>query len=676
MRKIILVVVLILCLALAFSSCKKKCDGHVYDNCADTECNNCGEERTAIAHTYDSCTDTDCNVCGDVRSDSGHVYDNCADIDCNVCGEERAEATHTYNSCDDTACSVCGEEREAVAHDITTVEAQAPTCSAVGWNAYEKCTNCSYSTYAENELAIVPTAHAYDNCEDTVCNHCSQVRTVEHDVTEIARVESTCTVAGTDKYFKCNSCGKIFANVLATEVLDEVPALELAPHSLVNHDGLAATCVTNGYNAYKTCNNCDYSTYSEIKATGHSGTIVPAQAPTCTEGGWEQYEKCTNAGCGYVEEHEEYKALGHSYEDKAGLDPTCETAGYTAYKECSVCNDTQDKVTRPATGHTYSETYAKDASYHWNPCHCGDYTEKLVHTFTNGVCVCGLNESEFVYPCEHTSKTYHEKVVATCTTTGTEEYYQCDDPACNAYINASGNVISKPVVIPKDANNHDLKTIEAQAPTCVATGWNAYVVCQRDGCSHSTYDENILPIDPDAHNLENVAAKAPTCTDNGWEAYQACTNGNCEHTVGYQAIAATGHKYTHSCDATCDNGCNYTRPESELVHVYAHDCDATCDNEGCNYTRPETELVHEFTHDCDTTCNREGCGYTRPESDLEHSFSHSCDATCEREGCNYTRPESELEHVYSNGQDTTCNNCGEEREVDNDGTTLPEHNFG
>ncbi len=44
-----------------------------------------------------------------------------------------------------------------IPHSVETVEARAPTCTEVGWNSYEKCKDCKYSTYAE--AVIAPAGH-------------------------------------------------------------------------------------------------------------------------------------------------------------------------------------------------------------------------------------------------------------------------------------------------------------------------------------------------------------------------------------------------------------------------------------------------------------------------------------------------------------------------------------
>ena len=64
-------------------------------------------------------------------------------------------------------------------------------------------------------------------------------------------VEATCTTPKT-----CSVCSKTEGNVLE--------------HNFVHHNAKAATCTEIGWDAYDTCTRCDYTTYSEISATGHT----------------------------------------------------------------------------------------------------------------------------------------------------------------------------------------------------------------------------------------------------------------------------------------------------------------------------------------------------------------------------------------------------------------------
>ena len=55
-----------------------------------------------------------------------------------------------------------------VEHDLIQVDAKAPTCTEIGWEAYEYCTACDYTTY--EELPADPDAHT-DADNDGVCDN-------------------------------------------------------------------------------------------------------------------------------------------------------------------------------------------------------------------------------------------------------------------------------------------------------------------------------------------------------------------------------------------------------------------------------------------------------------------------------------------------------------------------
>ena len=65
-------------------------------------------------------------------------------------------------------CTVCGKStsgRElipALGHNIVYIDAKNPTYTSVGWEAYEKCTRCAYSTYVEIPKLAAPSIDTYD----------------------------------------------------------------------------------------------------------------------------------------------------------------------------------------------------------------------------------------------------------------------------------------------------------------------------------------------------------------------------------------------------------------------------------------------------------------------------------------------------------------------------------
>lgn len=50
----------------------------------------------------------------------------------------------------------------------------------------------------------------------------------------------------------------------------ETRKVEALGHDLVLYEAKAATCTEPGWNTYKACRRCNYTTYTEIPATGHT----------------------------------------------------------------------------------------------------------------------------------------------------------------------------------------------------------------------------------------------------------------------------------------------------------------------------------------------------------------------------------------------------------------------
>ena len=87
-------------------------------------------------------------------------------------------------------------------------------------------------------------------------------------------------------------------------------------------------------------------------------------------------------------EHTEVKGdeAGHDLVSVAAKEPTCTEVGWDAYVKCSVCGYTT-YVEKAATGHSFSEDWTKDATYHWHAATCEHTTEvsgKAEHDWDEG----------------------------------------------------------------------------------------------------------------------------------------------------------------------------------------------------------------------------------------------------------------------------------------------------
>ena len=444
-----------------------------------------------------------------------------------TCTEKGWNAYDTCSRCDYTTTY---QELPALNHDLEQHAAKAPTCTEIGWDAYDTCSRCDYTTYVElpaqhdlrHHAAKAPTCtekgwNAYDTCSR--CDYTTtyqELPALNHDLVQHAAKAPTCTEKGWNAYEACSRCDH------TTYV--EQPALN---HDLVRHDAKAPTCTGIGWDAYDTCSRCDYTTYAEQPALNHALVRHVAQTPTCTEKGWA-YDTCSRSGCNYTT-RKELPALNHDLKQYAAKAPTCTEIGWDAYEACSRCDYTTRKEL-PALKH--------------------DLRQRVIKAPT-------CTEMGWAYE--------------TCS--------RCD-------------YFATPLL---PALNHDLKQHAAKAPTCTGIGWDAYKTCSR--CNYTTYAE--LPALN--HDLVQHAAKAPTCTEIGWNAYETCSR--CDHTT-YTEQPALNHDYQAvTVEPTC---------ETDGYTVF------TCSRCKDSYTAdPTDKLGHQFgawspngTGSQSASCLRDGCAHT------------------------------------------------------------------
>ena len=269
-------------------------------------CTKCGETHVEIinatGHNYSdwivdlepNCTDGGkkhkiCSVCGDkieeVIPATGHSYGDWI-VDKNPTCTETGERHKVCSECGD----VITETIDALGHDLVHHDAKAPTCTESGHEAYDTCSRCGYSTYHEipalghdeGKWTVVRDADCtHDGLEERRCTRCGELlesRTIDakgHSYGYwIVDKDPTCTESGS-RHKTCSVCGDT-----VTETVDALG------HDLVHHDAKAPTCTESGHEAYDTCSRCDYSTYHEIPAKGHSyGDWVVVKEPTTTSEG-------------------------------------------------------------------------------------------------------------------------------------------------------------------------------------------------------------------------------------------------------------------------------------------------------------------------------------------------------------------------------------------------------
>ena len=368
-------------------------------------CKRCNAEETgSCSGGYATCDTLGmCNTCGGSYY-GGHAWGEWSSAgngthtrSCtNYCREvDTANCTGGKATCTTKAvCEVCGGEygeKDSNNHDLVQHAAKAPTCTKPGWNAYDTCSRCDYTTYVElpaqhdlkQHAAKAPTCtekgwNAYETCSRCDYTTYTELTALNHALVNHDAKAPTCTEIGWDAYKTCSRLGCNYTTY------QEIPALK---HDLVQHDAQAATCTEKGWDAYKTCSRCDYTTYAELPALNHDLVNHDAKAPTCTEKGWDAYETCSR--CDYTT-YAEQPALNHALVNHDAQAPTCTEKGWNAYDTCSRCDYTT-YAELPALNHDYQavtvEPTCETDGYTVFTCsrckdsYTADPTDKLGHQF-------------------------------------------------------------------------------------------------------------------------------------------------------------------------------------------------------------------------------------------------------------------------------------------------------
>ncbi len=340
-------------------------------------CKRCNAEETgSCSGGYATCDTLGmCNTCGGSYY-GGHAWGEWSSAgngthtrSCtNYCREvDIAKCTGGKATCSAKAvCEVCGGEygeKDSNNHDRVHHEAKAPTCTDIGWDAFDTCKNCDYTDYQE-------------------------IPALKHNLVYYKAKDPTCTEPGCDAYETCSRCD------YTTYV--ERPALK---HDLRQRVIKAPTCTQMGW-AYENCSRCDYFATPLLPVLNHDLEQHAAKAPTCTEIGWNAYKTCSR--CDYTT-YAELPILGHDYQ-AVTVEPTCEADGYTIFT-CSRCKDSYTADPTDQLGHQFgawfpngtgaqSASCLRDGCAHTGSTDCRKFTFRTAEGETLTFCpVCGQAEN-------------------------------------------------------------------------------------------------------------------------------------------------------------------------------------------------------------------------------------------------------------------------------------------
>ena len=231
-------------------------------------CTRCDKEETESCSGGATCTSPGvCATCGgsyygghdwgewSSAGNGTHIRNckNCYKVDTASCTGGTATCTAK------AVCEACGGEygeKDPNNHALVHPSAKAPTCTEIGWDAYDLCVRCGYTTRKE-------------------------LPALNHDLVRHVAQAPTCTEKGW-AYDTCSRCDHT--------TYAELPAL--------NHDYQAVTveptCETDGYTIF-TCSRCkDSYTADPTDQLGHQ---FGAWSPNGTG---SQSADCLRQGCGHT----------------------------------------------------------------------------------------------------------------------------------------------------------------------------------------------------------------------------------------------------------------------------------------------------------------------------------------------------------------------------------------
>ena len=301
-------------------------------------------------------------------------------------------------------CENKGEETRTCKNDTTHTETRETAALGHDWGEW---------------TVTTPATETTDGVETHTCKRDSshtETRPIPalghtHLLVETEAVAADCTTDGTEAYWTCSGCGKMFSDAEGTKEISEpvkIPAKGHTPAEAVKENEVAATCKAEGsYDEVIYCSVCGEKLSSEkkiVEKTAH----IPADAvqenvvgATCTTAGsydevvycsvcgeeisrvahtgeliehdWSEWKEttaptCTTKGlrtrtcsvCG-TEEIEEIDVVDHKFEITNTVEATCEKDGYVV-SICKICGE-KNVETLKKLGHDWGKwTVTKEAT--------------------------------------------------------------------------------------------------------------------------------------------------------------------------------------------------------------------------------------------------------------------------------------------------------------------------
>lgn len=520
-------------------------------------------------------------------------------------------------------CNKCGKQYTqnlklpTYDHDLVYVDAKPATCTEDGWDAYEYCLNCDYSTYE----AIPSTGHtpvevpAYDpDCENdghtmvVYCGVCFEVLVPGEVIPALGHVEGNPVIENVvksvdgkpgsyEKVVYCTVCEKELSRELITNehFYGFAGPKEIKPADCVNpeihvyeclicgfvleqpvgkplgHKWAAATCTEA-----KTCTVCGTTSGNPL---GHNYKAVVTK-PTCVEEGYTTHT-CSRCKDSYVDSETPIDPLAHEHGiTKPYQAPTCEEDGWTAEVGCFYCDHVLSaSEVIPALGHKYTGKVTKPTC-----------TEEGYTTYTCSTCKASYKD-DYVAALGHLEYGTRGYVNPNCVEDG---YWIAKCYRCVTFIVWDNGT----------ATGHNYETIVTD-PTCTEKGYTTYICTnpknENEACLHTYVDNYVdeLGHTPGKWAIENLVEA--TCTEKGsYDEVQYCDVCYAEIVRNNVIVPEFGHvviEATCTTESFCRTCREVLAPALGHVEIVVPGYSATFDeaglSDGCYCDRCQEVLVEQ-----------------------------------------------------------------------------------
>lgn len=326
-----------------------------------------GEVTEPATTTKEGTMTFTCTVCGKTKTE---VIPFVCTHSWQIVPEESFNPTHTSTGIDTRICTICGEKKVTELPALVNNHTYAAEWTYDTTNHWHEAT-CGHDVTSglaphswDEGTVTTPATHTTDGIKTYTCTVCGTTREEVIPMAEDAHTFSEDWSSDEFTHWHAATCGHDVKSSEGYHGYDEGVVTTPATHT------------ANGVKTY-TCEVCG-RTWTETIPMADDAHTFSEEWTTDETKHWHA------ATCG----HDVKSAEGdHSWDEGTVTTPATHTTDGVRKYTCTVCGKTRTEVIpMDASAHTFSETWSKDADYHWHEATCGHAVieGKTSHTWNDG----------------------------------------------------------------------------------------------------------------------------------------------------------------------------------------------------------------------------------------------------------------------------------------------------